>query len=108
MYQLRDGDETILPEFLAKERKDFSLELRRILNRLRLVPLAERVVIVVVEPNKKWRLAKLGASRGAPVSYLDERIFASHKLAEWEALKMRWRQITGSDYPVALDPTSQN
>jgi hypothetical protein len=108
MYQLRAGDEKILPEFLAKERKDFSLELRRILNRLRLVPLAGRVVIVIVEPDKKWRLAKLGAARGEAVSYFDERFFTSHKLAEWAALKMRWRQITGAEYPVELDPTSEN
>ena len=104
MYQLRDGDAAILPEFLQKERKDFSLELRRILNRLRLVPLAGRVVIVIVEPNKTWRLARLGATRGEAVSFIDDRIFASHKEAEWEALKMRWRLITGREYPASLDP----
>lgn len=108
MYQLRDGDEKILPEFLQKERKEFSLELRRLLNRLRLVPLAGRVVIVIVEPNRKWRLARLGATRGEALTYIGERIFTSHKEAEWEALKMRWRLLTGTDFPASLDPISNS
>jgi hypothetical protein len=97
MYEIKARDAALLPEFLQKERKDFSLDLRRILNRLRLVPIAGREVIVTVEPDRKWRLARMGNHRGAPVQFIDERIFTDHKLAEWEVLKMRWHRLTGNE-----------
>ena len=101
MYQLTPSDANLLPEFLQRERKDFSLELRRVLNRLRLVPIAGREVIVAVEPNKTYRLARMGARRGEPVSYIDDRLFTDHKRAEYEILKLRWRRLTG--LPLAGD-----
>jgi hypothetical protein len=101
MYRLTSSDAKLLPEFLERERKDFSLELRRLLNRLRLVPIAQREVIVAVEPGKKYRLARMGERRGAPVSYLDDRVFTDHKRAEYEILKMRWRRLT--DLPLGQE-----
>src|SRR6185295_11551259 len=98
MYRLSSDDATILPEFLRKERKDFSLELRRVLNRLRMVPLADREVIVAID-SKSWRLARLGKQRGDPVRFIDDRIFADHKRAEWEILKIRWQRLTDSPLP---------
>src|SRR5262245_44790491 len=96
MYPLKPEDARLLPEFLSRERKDFSLDLRRVLNRLRLVPLAGREVIVAVEPNKRWRLANLGEHRGDPVRFIDDRIFTDHKRAEWEILKLRWQRLMGT------------
>ena len=101
MYRLIPSDAKLLPEFLQRERKDFSLELRRVLNRLRLGPIAEREVIIAVEPGKKYRLARMGKRRGAPVSYIDDRIFTDHKRAEYEILKMRWRRLT--DLPLGQE-----
>ena len=95
MYRLRAEDAKVLPEFLRKERRDFSLELRRILNRLRLTPIAGREVLVAAEP-KGWRIAKLGQRRGDPVRFVDDRVFAEHKRAEWEILKHRWQQLMGT------------
>jgi hypothetical protein len=102
MYQLTPEDGKLLPEFLRKERKDFSLELRRALNRLRLVPLAGREVIVAID-SKSWRLARLGDQRGDPVRFIDDRIFTDPKRAEWEILKMRWQRLTGSPLPNSAD-----
>ena len=102
MYRLSSDDATILPEFLRKERKDFSLELRRVLNRLRMVPLADREVIVAID-SKSWRLARLGKQRGDPVRFIDDRIFADHKRAEWEILKIRWQRLTDSPLPNSAD-----
>jgi hypothetical protein len=96
MYRLKPADAKLLPEFLRKERKDFSLELRRVLNRLRLVPIAGREVIVAVEPNKAWRLGRMGERRGDPVRFIDDRVFTDHKRAEWEILKMRWQRLSGT------------
>ena len=101
MYRLTPDDAKLLPEFLQRERKDFSLELRRVLNRLRLVPIAGREVIVAVEPNKKFRLARMGERRGAAVSYIDDRVFTDHKRAEYEILKMRWQRLT--DLPLGRE-----
>lgn len=102
MYRLMPDDAKILPEFLRKERRDFSLELRRALNRLRLVPIAGREVIIAIEP-KAWRLARLGQRRGDPVRFIDDRIFTDHKRAEWEILKMRWQRLTGTPLPNSAD-----
>lgn len=94
MYVIKEQDAALLLEFRDRERKDFSLDLRRLLNRLRLVPLAGREVAVTVEPGAQWRLAKLGSHRGDPVEFVDNRIFTSVKEAEFEVLKMRWRRLT--------------
>jgi hypothetical protein len=102
VYRLSPDDARILPEFLRKERKDFSLELRRILNRLRMVPIAGREVIVAIDL-KHWRLASLGEHRGDPLRFIDDRIFTDHKRAEWEVLKMRWQRLTGSPLPNSAD-----
>lgn len=103
MYRLSLDDAKVLPEFLRKERKDFSLELRRALNRLRLVPIAGREVIIAIEPNKAWRLARLGEHRGDPVRFIDDRIFTDHKRAEWEILKLRWQRLTGTPFTNPAD-----
>jgi hypothetical protein len=103
MYQLSPEDGKLLLEFLRKERKDFSLELRRALNRLRLVPIAGREVIIALDSNKGWRLARLGARRGDPVRFIDDRVFTDHKRAEWEILKMRWQRLTGTPLPQSAD-----
>jgi hypothetical protein len=95
MYQLKPEDAKLLPEFLHEERKDFSLELRRVLNRLRLVPIGGREVVIAITP-KTWRLARLGEHRGDPVQFIDDRVFTDHKRAEWEILKMRWKRLTGT------------
>jgi hypothetical protein len=102
LYSLSPEDAKILPEFLRQERKDFSLELRRALNRLRLVPLADREVIVAID-SKSWRLARLGRNRGDPVRFIDERVFTDHRRAEWEILKMRWQRLTGTPLPNSAE-----
>jgi len=102
MHRLGPDDARILPEFLHKERRDFSLELRRALNRLRMVPLAGREVIVAID-SKSWRLARLGEHRGDPVRFIDDRIFTDPKRAEWEILKMRWQRLTGTPLPQSAD-----
>ena len=100
MYVIKEQDAALLLEFRERERKDFSLELRRLLNRLRLVPLAGREVAVTVESGAKWRLAKLGPHRGDPLAFIDDRIFTSVKEAEFQVLKMRWRRLT--PFPLNL------
>lgn len=100
MYVVKEQDSALLLEFRDRERKEFSLELRRLLNRLRLVPLAGREVAVTVEPGVKWRLARLGPHRGDRLEFIDDRIFTSVKEAEFEVLKLRWRRLT--PFPLRL------
>lgn len=102
MYEIKPQDVELLKEFKEKELKDFSLELRRLLNRLRMEPLAGKVVIVATVPYREWRLARMGQKRGEPVTFLDDRVFTRLKDAEWELLKIRWRIHTGNDVPAHL------
>ena len=65
-------------------------------------PFADREVIVAID-SKSWRLARLGKQRGDPVRFIDDRIFADHKRAEWEILKIRWQRLTDSPLPNSAD-----
>jgi hypothetical protein len=60
-YSLTPNDAKLFPEFLQRERKDFSLDLR-------LVPIAGREVMVAVEPNKTFRLMRVGVRRSATLT----------------------------------------
>lgn len=105
MYEIKPEDALLLIEFREREPRDFSLDLRRLLNRLRLVPLAGREVILTVEPEAKWCIGRLGPRRGDRVERIDERVFASHKEAEFAVLVMRWKRLTHHPLPAGLERT---
>jgi len=104
MYQITDADAGLLAEYRRVPKKHHSLELRRLLNRLRIEPMAGKIVICVHEPHKSWYLARMGAARGEPVRPLDNRIFTALADAEWALLKLRWEKHSGRPFPPGLDP----
>ena len=61
---------------LAEEYRDnlrgpFSLELQQILDRMRTTPMKGRFALTVVEPFKKFALARLSGERGVPPTPVD-------------------------------------
>jgi hypothetical protein len=82
-------------EFRARIRGPHSEDLRRLLHRMRTMPLAGRHVLLVIEPYRRWAIGRLGAQRGAPIERVDNRVFDSLDEAEWEVFRLRWRELTG-------------
>lgn len=82
-------------EFKASMRGPHGEELRRVLYRMRTMPLAGRYVVVVVEPFKEWVLARLSGRRGVAPEIFEDRRFHSLGDAEWEIFKLRWEELTG-------------
>ena len=84
-------------EFRAHVRGPHSEDLRRLLYRMRTLPLAGKLVLLVVEPYRQWAIGRLGPRRGDPVERVDNRVFTSLDEAEWAVFRMRWQALTGQD-----------
>ena len=74
-----------------------SPELTLVVNRLRLMPLADRHILVCTRRAREWRLAKMPAQRGARLEISDDRVFDNYEDGVWEVFRMRWKTLTGKD-----------
>lgn len=103
MYEITDRDLPLLREYRTVPRKQWSIELKRLLNRLMIVPEEQRVVVVGLTRSGPWKLCRRDGIRGAPFVDVDDRLF--HKLADaqWEVLKARWLVVTGQPVPAEYD-----
>jgi len=93
---------------LAKEYRDnlrgpYSLELQRVLDKMRTTPLKGRLVLLVVEPFKIFRLARLSGQRGISPSTVQDVRYHSIAEAEWDIFKRRWLELTGISISIS-DP----
>lgn len=103
MYRITEADAALLAEYRRVPKKHHSLELRRLLNRLRIEPMAGKIVICVHEPHRSWYLVRMGETRGESVQPFDNRLFATLADAEWALLKLRWEKHSGLPFPAGLD-----
>lgn len=99
IYQFDGHRADLAQEFKDNRHGPHSEELRRILHRMRTMALEQRYCVVVIEPFRRWALARLSGRRGVPPQIFADRIFTSLAQAEWEIFKLRWRQLSG----IALD-----
>ncbi len=93
-YMPTPDDRLLIEEFKQNPIGHHSPDLQRLLNRLRGAPMADKHCLVVVEPNRQWRLAKTTGIRGEPVKLLPQR-FSNLSDAEWHVFKVRWKALTG-------------
>jgi hypothetical protein len=77
-----------------------SPDLRRLLARMRWGRPQGRLVLVVVEPGKRWRLARVPQRRGDPMPFVDDTVFTSLEQAEWHVFRIRWQEMTGAPLPA--------
>lgn len=82
-------------EYRENPRGPYSLELQRILDRMRLTPMDGRFALIVLEPFKSWGLARLSGVRGVPPTPIEGVIYDSMAEAEWDIFKRRWEELTG-------------
>jgi hypothetical protein len=102
MYEIKPEEARLLAEFWEREPTDYSLEFKRVLNRLRIEPLAGKICILSYRDGREFALGRFGEHRGDPVLPLDGRRFAKLKEAQWELLKLRWAKHAGHPLPPEL------
>jgi hypothetical protein len=84
-------------EFRRQIRGPYSDELQRVLHRMRWGPVGGRYLLYVLEPGRRWALARMPGERGEKVTVFDDCEFTSLEDAEWHVFKLRWKQLTGTE-----------
>lgn len=97
MYQIDPARTDLAQEFRDNPGGPHSPELARVVNRLRLLPMAERHILICVERGRRWMLARLPAERGAPIERFEDRVFTDYDAAAWEVFRRRWQTATGEE-----------
>lgn len=103
MYTPTAADVRLLREYRTTHPRRFSLDLHRLLTRLRTEGTAGKLCILVVAPGREWAIGRLGERRGDPVTFLNEQRFASLAAAQWALLRLRWEKHSGLPWPAELD-----
>ncbi len=95
-YRLDPARTDLAREFRASIRGPWSKELQQLVHRMRWGAWQGRWVIYVLEPGRRWALARMPAERGQKVQILHDTVFDSLDDAEWHVFQLRWQAITGS------------
>lgn len=102
MYEIQPEDAELLKYFRTTTTKNRPLKLNRLLNRLRMGPLAGKQVIVCTKPYSEYAIGTMGQGRGDAVELMPER-YAKLADAQWALLKLRWATHTPYPWPADLD-----
>lgn len=90
------GRRDLVEEFRRKPRGPHGEELQKLLHRMRWAGDAGgRYVLLVLEPGRRWMLARLPPVRGARIEPVPNQVFTSLEAAEWEVFRRRWHALTG-------------
>lgn len=97
MYEIDPSRKDLVEEFSSNPSGPHSRELTLVVNRLRVMPMADRHVLVCTKRRREWVLAKIPAERGAKVELLEDQVFDDYDAAVCEVFKRRWKTVTGKD-----------
>jgi hypothetical protein len=97
MYEIDPSRTDLIEEFRKNPDGPYSPELTLVVNRLRVMPLEDRHVLVCTKRGQEWVLAKIPGKRGASVELFDDQVFNDYHDAVWEVFKRRWKTVTGHD-----------
>ena len=95
MYEIDPSRTDLVEEFRNNPDGPHSPELTLVVNRLRLMPMADRHILVCTQRGREWTLAKMPSKRGAQVELFKDRVFANYDEAIWKVFRMRWETVTG-------------
>ncbi len=95
MYEIDPSRTDLVEEFRNNPDGPHSPELTLVVNRLRLMPMADRHILVCTQRGREWTLAKMPSRRGAVLELFKDRVFTNYDEAVWEVFKMRWETVTG-------------
>ncbi len=95
MYEIDPSRTDLIEEFDQNPGGPHSPELVLVVNRLRLMPMEERTIIVCTKRGVEWTLAKMPTVRGAKLEYYDDLVFDDYYAATKKVFRMRWQAVTG-------------
>jgi hypothetical protein len=95
-YQITRADRQWVDEMRQNPMGPHSPNLLRVLNAMRLGPMAGRYVLVCRRPFAEWVLA-IHQGYGKPFRILEDQVFHDRAEAEWHVFKLRWKAHTGED-----------
>ncbi len=104
MYEIDPSRTDLVTEFRRNPGGPYSPELTLVVNRLRLMPRADRHILVCTRRGREWTLAKMPAERGAKLELYEDRVFGDYNAGAWEVFRMRWKTITGEDPAYGESP----
>jgi hypothetical protein len=89
---------------IAREYRDrpygrHSPTLQALLTRMRQPGFGEEWLVVMIEPNRRYALARRRA--GQPPELLTNHIYDRIEDCEWAVFRLRWKSLTGEDPEVA-------
>ena len=97
MYEIDPSRTDLVEEFRNNPGGPHSPELTLVVNRLRVMPLADRHVLVCTKRGREWVLAKIPNLRGAKMEIFEDQVFDDYYAGVWEVFKRRWKTVTGRD-----------
>ncbi len=97
MYEIDPSRTDLVDEFRSNPGGPHSPELVLVVNRLRVMPVADKHVLVCTKRGKEWVLAKIPSERGAKMELFEGQVFDDYYKGVWEVFKRRWKTVTGRD-----------
>jgi hypothetical protein len=97
MYEIDPSRTDLVAEFRNNPKGPHSAELTLVVNRLRMMPMADRHILVCTRRGRQWTLAKMPSKRGAKLELYEDRVFDDYHEGAWEVFRQRWKTVTGVD-----------
>ncbi len=97
MYEIDPSRTDLVSEFRKNPGGPYSSELALVVNRLRVMPMADRHILVCTRRGRQRTLAKMPAERGAKLELYQDRVFDDYHEAAWEVFRRRWKTVTGEN-----------
>jgi hypothetical protein len=95
MYEIDPSRTDLAEEFQNNPGGPYSPELTLIVNRLRVMPMADRHILVCTKRGREWMLAKMPSVRGAKVELFEDRVLNDYYEGVRAVFRMRWQTVTG-------------
>ena len=95
MYEIDPTRTDLIEEFDRNPGGPYGPELTLVVNRLRLMPMEERTIIVCTRRGVEWTLARMPKARGDKLEYYDDLVFDDYDAATRKVFRMRWQAVTG-------------
>ncbi len=95
MYKIDPARMDLVEEFRNNPDGPYSPELTLLINRLRIMPMADRHILVCTKRSQEWVLAKIPTVRGAKMELFEDQVFDNYDKGVWEVFKRRWQTVTG-------------
>ena len=97
MYQIAPLRTDLVEAFRNSPGGPYSRDLTLVVNRLRVMPMADRHILVCTQRGREWILATMPSKRGTALELFEDRVFDDYHEGVREVFKLRWQTVTGTD-----------